>query len=153
MGSLLAKAQTVPKTAAPKNEFCALSRYLEPRAFDHVPAETSTDDHFEIPTSDHDPPFAIKLQQLRPARVVPFDNLNAGQPRAYVGLRIALQRSNQALRSNPLGPVVVRSGPAVIITNSSQIGGRGHAPERPNICCHPSAARVKVGIDKGPARI
>src|SRR5262245_36758210 len=145
--SLLTKPKSMAEAPAAKDEIIARARNFEPRAFDHLPSQTSSDDDLEIPAPNQAVSRAVNRDDFSPASGVAFSDGNRSYPRPGVRAFVALQGLCELKGRNLLRPAAMRHSRAEIVTHTSKIGRSRRAPQRFDVCGYSAACRVKVSVN------
>jgi hypothetical protein len=121
VGSLLTKPKPVTEAAAAKDEIIARARNFKPRAFDHLPSQTSSDNDLEIPSSNQASPRAVNRDDFSPARRIAFCDGDRNEGRANGRAFIALHCLCQLIGRNLLRPAAMGRGRAEIVAHSAEV--------------------------------
>src|SRR5262245_52491413 len=148
--SFLTKPKHVTEAADARCEIIPSARNYEPRAFDHLPSQTSSDNDLEIPTSNQTPPRALNSDDFSPARRIAFGDGDRNEPRAGVRAFVALQCFCELICRNLLRPAAMRRRRTEIVANAAKIGRRGRAPQRLDVRSHSAARGMKIGVNHLP---
>src|SRR5262249_19550084 len=119
--SFLAKPEPVAEAEAAKDKIASRPRNFKPRAFDHLPSQNSSDNQFEVPTSNHAPARAFDYQRLGPARGVSPADGDGSESGARVRPLVTLQSFGELIGRNLLHPAAMRHSLAKIVAHAAKV--------------------------------